>query len=340
MAAMKILHILPELQLGGVERHVIDLATEQTHRGHQVLVVSAGGQMEKQMDPCVDLRHLPVHKKNPFTGYYCARVIANWIKSEEWQIIHAHSRVPAWIANWAALMAKVPYVVTAHVAFGTRMRCIYTPYRHADRVICVSRAVQDAMKDCFYSNTAVIINGLKRPKKTWNPKNASLNKLLFVGRLSSVKGLQDALRVLPEDTEWTLEVVGDGPQKEEWQKICAERGIENRVFFRGYSDEVENYMAESSCLIFPSYFEGMPLTLAQAALVGIPVLASDIEPVAEMKGDKDGLIPVGDLEAWRDALDGFLKRGEMPTEFPRSCVPTLEQMVDQIEDVYRDCLEG
>ncbi len=335
---MKILHILPELQLGGVERHVIDLASEQTRRGHQVLVVSAGGQMEKQMAPGVELRHLPVHKKNPFTGLFCARAIAGWIQCEGWQIVHAHSRVPAWIAYLAAHRADVPYIVTAHVAFGTRTRWIYAPYRHADRVICVSTAVQEAMKDCFYSNTTVIINGLKRPRKSWNSKNRMLNKLLFVGRLSSVKGLQDVLHVLPEDAEWTLDVVGEGPQREEWQKICIERGIDNRVFFRGYSDEVENYMAASSCLLFPSYFEGMPLTLAQAILVGIPVLASDIEPVAEMKGDKNGLIPVGNLEAWREALDGFLKRNEAPAEFSRSCVPTLEQMVDQVEVVYRDCL--
>ncbi len=337
MAAMKILHILPELQLGGVERHVIDLAGEQIRRGHEVLVVSAGGQMEKQMDPHVSLRHLPVHKKNPFTGYFCARAIARLIRSEGWQIIHAHSRVPAWIANWTAHMVDVPYVVTAHVAFGNRTRWIYAPYRDASRVICVSRAVQDAMKDCFYLNTTVIINGLKRPKKLWNPANRALNKLLFVGRLSSVKGLQDVLRVLPKDADWTLDVVGEGPQKEEWQKICDERGICDRVFFRGYSDDVENYMAQSSCLLFPSYFEGMPLTLAQAILVGIPVLASDIEPVAEMKGGKTGLILVGDLEAWRGALDGFLKRHEKPAEFSRSCVPTIEQMVDQIEDVYRGC---
>ncbi len=337
---MKILHILPELQLGGVERHVIDLAGEQTRRGHQILVVSAGGQMEKQMDSRVSLRHLPVHKKNPFTVYFCARKIAGWIRSEGWQIVHAHSRVPAWIARTSANMAGVPYIVTAHVAFGTRTRWIYAPYRHANRVICVSRAVQDAMKDCFYSNTTVIINGLKRPKKSWAPEARLQNKLLFVGRLSSVKGLQDVLHALPQDVGWTLDVVGEGPQKEEWQKICAERGFNDRVFFRGYSDEVESYMAESSCLLFPSYFEGMPLTLAQAILVGIPVLASDIEPVAEMKGDKNGLIPVGNIEAWRDALDGFLKRSGTPAPFPRSCVPTLEQMVDRIEDVYSGCLKG
>ena len=67
---MKILYILPELQIGGVERHVIDLANELTARGHETMVVSAGGRMEEQLYKGVRILHLPVHKKNPFTGYY------------------------------------------------------------------------------------------------------------------------------------------------------------------------------------------------------------------------------------------------------------------------------
>jgi glycosyltransferase involved in cell wall biosynthesis len=335
---MKVLHILPELQIGGVERHVIDLANEQVKRNFQVLVVSAGGQMESQLKPEVMRRHLPVHLKNPITGFYCAVKIAHWIKNEHWNLIHAHSRVPAWIAEWAAHMAGVPYIVTAHVDFGTKTHWIYAPYRQADRVICVSRAVQNAMKDCFYDNTTVIVNGIKRPREYWNADVLNDNKLLFVGRLSSVKGLQDVLRVLPVEGNWTLDVVGDGPQKEEWKRICTERGIIGKVFFRGYSDQVEHYMAHSSLLLFPSYTEGMPLTLAQAILIGIPVLASDIQPVTEMKGNADGLIPCGSQQAWKTAIDNFLVSHRMPGQFPKSSVPTLERMVDQITDVYSECL--
>ena len=331
---MKIIHILPELQLGGVERHVIDLANEQARRGHQVMVLSAGGQMERQLHDEVSVRHLPVHKKNPLTGLYSALKIAYWIRREGWQIIHAHSRVPAWIANWASNMGNAPYVVTAHVDFGTKIPWIYAPYRKAQRVICVSAAVQAAMKNCFYDNTTVIINGLKEPEEHWNPENALQNKLLFVGRLSSVKGLQDILQVIPVDIPWTLDVLGDGPQKKEWRNICKERGIADRVIFHGYSEKVEHFMATSSCLLFPSYTEGMPLTLGQAIQIGIPILASDIQPVVEMKGNKNGLIPAGNLPLWKERLEGFLEHCYIPEPFPRDCVPTVCHMVDQVLDVY------
>ena len=336
---MKILHILPELQLGGVERHVIDLSNELACRGEDVLVLSAGGQMESQLDGCVQRRHLPVHRKNPLVGYYCARKIAQWIREEGWQIIHAHSRVPAWIARWASKMAHVPYVVTAHVDFGNKSPWIYAPYREANRVICVSSAVKEAMKNCFYENTTVVINGLDQPAEFWDSSNKGRHKLLFVGRLSSVKGLQDVLKFLPLDLEWTLDVLGDGPQKEEWRSICKERGIANKVIFHGYSDQVDHFMAHSSCLLFPSYTEGMPLTLARAIQIGIPVMASNIAPVAEMKGNSSGLLPVGDLRIWEKELRDFLTFDKTPEAFPLTAVPTLASMIDQIFAVYERSLE-
>lgn len=337
---MRVLHILPELHIGGVERHVIDLTNEQLARGYGVTVVSAGGRMESQLDSGAAVVHLPVHKKNPFTGWFCARRIARLARERQIDVIHAHSRVPAWIAMWAASLCSVPYVVTAHSEFNTKTRWIYTPYRRAARVICVSEAVRACMKDCFYDNTTVIFNGVKRPAEHWDPRLSGAGRLLFVGRLSTIKGLQDVLRALPLDCPWTLDVVGEGPQRGEWEEICRERGIGERVTFHGYSDQVERFMAHSSCLLFPSYIEGMPLTLAQAVLVGIPVMASAISPVIEMKGDSCGLVPPGDVPAWRSALEGLLRENKPCPAFLPSRVPTVERMAEQVEQVYRRCLEA
>lgn len=336
---MKIFHILPELQIGGVERHVIDLANEQAKRGHSVTVISAGGQMETQFVSDVEKVHIPVHLKNPFTAVACAFKIAKIARSRGVDIIHAHSRVPALIAMLASRKAKIPYVVSAHCVFGTKTRWIYLPYRKANVVICVSKAVQDGMKNCFYDNTKVIVNGFAQPKEYWSCENWNAKKLLFVGRLSNVKGLQDVLQAIPTDLDWTMDVVGDGPQRAEWEKIAKERGISERITFHGYSDKVEHFLANASCLLFPSYTEGMPLTLAQAILVGTPVLASNIQPVVELKGSSEGLLPPGDINAWKKALTDLLN-GKMPQKLPKSSVPTLENMVDEIEKTYVDCIKA
>lgn len=337
---MKIVEILPELDIGGVERHVIDLSNELAERGHDVLVISAGGKMQGQLSGKVEHRNLPVHKKNPFTGYFCARKISGWARDEGWQILHAHSRVPAWIAGWASSMAQIPFVVTAHVDFGNKSPWIYRPYRKAAKVICVSRAVQDGMKNCFYDNTQVILNGLDEPKLKWTRPKEPPVKFLFVGRLSPVKGLQDVLKAMPKDLGWTLDVLGDGPMRKELEELAAQLGFAERVIFHGYSDQVDKYMSEASCLLFPSYIEGMPLTLARAVQIGVPVIASNIAPVVEMAGKSEGLLAPGDVTAWKEAIVLFIETGKAETDIPVSSVPTLEQMADADERIYTELVSG
>ncbi len=336
---MKIIEILPELDIGGVERHVIDLSGELASRGHEVAVISAGGKMQSQLSAAVRHIDMPVHKKNPFTMWLCARKIAALARLGGYQLIHAHSRVPAWIARWAADGAGVPYVVTAHVVFGNKSPWIYAPYRAAARVICVSGAVREGMKECFYDNAQVVLNGLDEPKVRWSAENLGGRvKFLFVGRLSPVKGLHDALRAMPEDMDWTLDVLGDGPMRAELENITKERGFADRVTFHGYSDRADDFMARSSCLLFPSYTEGMPLTLARAAQIGIPVIASDIPPVSEMAGTSENLLPPGDVAAWRAAVADFIKTRRAKAAVPISAVPTLAKMTDADEAVYKEAL--
>lgn len=335
---MRIILILPELDIGGVERHVIDLSNELAERGHDVLVVSNGGKMQGQLSDKVEHRYLPVHKKNLFIAWRCSKKISSWIKKEGWQLIHAHSRVPAWISLWVSRSANIPFVVTAHVDFGNKNSLIYYPYRKADIVICVSAAVREGMKNCFYENTRVVLNGLDEPKYLWSEKTEEKLKFLFVGRLSPVKGLHDALRALPKDIPWTLDVLGDGPQRQELESLTKELGISERVFFRGYSDNVDYYMAKSSCLLFPSYTEGMPLTLARAAQIGIPVIASSIPSVSEMAGSDRGLVPPGDIECWQKAILAFISTGRSNIQIPISNIPTLKNMADHNELLYLDLI--
>lgn len=295
--------------------------------------------MQCQLSDKVDHRRLPVHKKNIFTGYMCAKKIARIVQEEGFELIHAHSRVPAWIAMWAASMAEIPFVVTAHVNFGTKTKWIYKPYRKADKTICVSAAVQEGMKECFYDNTKVILNGLNVPAVSWEKPDSPVTKFLFVGRLSKVKGLHDALNAMPNDKEWTLDVLGDGPLREELENQVREKNFADRVTFHGYSDKADEFMAKAACLLFPSYTEGMPLTLARAVQIGLPVIASDIPPVSEMAGTHEGLLPPGDIPAWSKAINDFIETKKAKVTIPLSSVPTLEKMVDEDEAVYREVLE-
>jgi len=192
---MKIIELVPELEEGGVERHLLWMTEKLIERGHEVLIISAGGKMISQFHPQVKHWTLPVHKKNPITAWSCSQKIANRAKNEGWNILHAHSRVPAWIAMWGSQKAHIPYIVTGHVLFGNKSSWIYYPYRNAFKVICVSHAVEDGMASCFSGNTQVVHNGLTEPPFLWEGpiEHDGVIRFLFVGRLSKVKGIQDII---------------------------------------------------------------------------------------------------------------------------------------------------
>ena len=332
---MRILHILPELEEGGVERHVLMLSGQQKKEGHDVFVVSAGGKLVSQFTDGVKHFRFPVHRKNPITGVLCAVRLNLLVRRNVIDVIHAHSRVPAWIAMFTSRLAGVPYIVTAHAYFSTQARWIYVPYRRAHKVICVSKSVNRSMKNCFAENTVVIRNGMPVVNGLWKGSGDATVKFLFVGRLTQLKGLQDIIKILPElSGDWRLDVVGDGPLRTELEERVKSLDLAERVVFHGFQNDPDAWMEKSDCLLFPSYIEGMPLTLARAIQLGLPVIASDIEPISELALGNEGLVKPGDLMSWKNALEKFIVNKLPPADFDKKAIPTIQQMTQEVLRVY------
>ena len=94
-------------------------------------------------------------------------------------------------------------------------------------------------------------------------------------------------------------------------------------------------MARAGCPLFPSYEEGLPLVVLEALSVGLPVLASDIEPLRPLASGP--LVPPGDVAAWREAILRVLDDGPA-SPLSAKDLPTLEEMARQTAAFYEDVL--
>lgn len=332
---MRILHLLPELNLGGVERHVLDLTARQVRR-HDVTVVSAGGALQSELDPAVRHITLDVARKNLFTALSAARRLRVLAREYRWQIAHAHSRVPLWCA-WFARSVFDALVMTCHATYS--LNAGLWPLRRISGAICISHTVADHLRLWLPSRTAVIYNGVAEPAIPWT--GAHRSRLLFVGRLSKVKGLDLALRALSRQTvPFTLDVAGDGPCFEQWRDLADDLGLADRVRWHGACSEirVEELMASSGALIVPSLQEGWSLVRCKAALLGLPLLLSDIGANREAVTDGSVLVPCGDEEAWRIALARWLNEGRGAAELKPSVLVTPESQARATEEFYRQIL--
>ena len=333
---MRILHLVPEFEEGGVERYVLQLVKEQVSHGLQVSLVTAGGKLESLLPPEVKVIHLPVHRKNLITGLYCVFHLAKNIK--KWDLLHAHSRVPAWIAWWTSGLTGIPWIMTAHAMYS--LNAGITPLKHANGVICISDAVKQHLTKYLPARTVTVPNGVRKPSRLWEGKNNSEQpRFLFVGRLTRLKGLDTALRALGglKDRDWTLDVIGDGPQRTELENLIAELGLKERIAFHGFRDDVEAWMIHSSCLLFPSNQEGMGLAVLEAVNVGLPVLASDLEPLRPLASGP--LIPPGNVDAWRKAIEKVLD-GEPASPLLAERLPAFEDTVRGTEEFYKEVLSN
>lgn len=112
---MHIVQLLPELNQGGVERGTVELSRELVKRGHRSTVISAGGKLAPQIEKDGG-RHilLDVCSKNPLTAPRRVHDLRHLISDLRPSVLHARSRVPAWLAWFANKRLRIPFVTTVH----------------------------------------------------------------------------------------------------------------------------------------------------------------------------------------------------------------------------------
>ncbi|MEO8377021.1 MAG: glycosyltransferase family 4 protein, partial [Candidatus Sumerlaeota bacterium] len=108
------------------------------------------------------------------------------------------------------------------------------------------------------------------PASPRSQRHREEGRLLFVGRITSQKGIDVLLRAMAQERfashSWKLDVVGDGPQLAEYVELAKRLRIIDRVSFAGWLQrkELKMYYDDADILVFPSRYEGMPNTVLEA----------------------------------------------------------------------------
>jgi glycosyltransferase involved in cell wall biosynthesis len=191
--------------------------------------------------------------------------------------------------------------------------------RRAQAVVAVSQAAAGFVDELAGRSAEVIYRGVDRARYDAVEPSASLLEwaagrplALFAGRLIDGKGVADLIEAFAalEDRSAALCLVGDGPRRGELEALGAARGLDGRCLFAGYLPEDEALAAirAADVLVNPSYTEGLPTAVLEAALLGRAVLASDVGGTAEVTADGRGavLTAPGDVAALRYGLAGLL----------------------------------
>ncbi len=138
-------------------------------------------------------------------------------------------------------------------------------------------------------------------------------KVVLVGRLVPWKGFEALLDIAARHPTWHVIIIGEGPQRGTLETQVAGLGIHERVSFLGRlaHSEMLGWMHVGDVFVLNSSYEGMAHTLAEAAALGVPIVATDIPGNKEVLNETNArLVPVGDSERLGEAIQEVLDHPE------------------------------
>lgn len=362
---LTVLQLLPALDAGGVERSTIEIADALVRDGHRALVVSAGGRLLRELS-ATGAEHvaLDVGRKSPLTLRHVP-ALRQLFAREHVDIVHARSRLPAWLARFALRGMRAPphFVTTVH---GLNSPSRYSAVMvSGERVICVSRTVREYVLAHYPhvdpARLRVVPRGIdpaRFPRAPWPDREARRQVaamhpvlggdgplLLLPGRGTRLKGHVDALRLLAA-------LRGDGADARLWMPGARQPGredyvreLEAQAARLGVADVLsltapipaiaQAYAASDLVLQLSHKPEAFGRTVLEALSVGRPVLGWAHGGVGEqLRGlQPEGAVAPFDLDALEAAARALLARPPSP---PAAFPDTLRAMQEATLAIYRD----
>lgn len=262
------------------------------------------------------------------------------IREIEPQIVHTHLLRADLYGGLAARLTRVPVVLTTQYAIYPYARAVVRAYDGLlDRVcralatdaLAVSEAVrQDLVGRIGWrpERTHTVHTGLdfeqwhptpdarERIRREWSI-SADSPVVLTVARLSYEKGLEvliDAAGLLRQNCpKARFVLVGDGPLRPKLVEQVRRCGLEERVRFVGFHEDIASVLAAGDVFVLPSYMEGMPNAVLEAFAARLPVIASAVGGLVEVIEDgRTGLlVPVCDPAALATAIGRLIREPEL-----------------------------
>ncbi len=149
-------------------------------------------------------------------------------------------------------------------------------YKKANVIITNSKKSSEHLKTLCKSNVKTIYSpAFKKFSKKVKKKNI-IKKILSVGRLSKEKGYETLIHAvnLIKDRTFVLEIIGDGNQKNNLNKLIRQLKLGDKIYLRGYYKDTSKYFKKADLYINCSFFEGFPNSVIEAISYNIPVICS------------------------------------------------------------------
>ncbi len=321
MISRNILFFVSSLKVGGAELHVLNLCGYLAGHGMDAAVCSLkhGGALKARFEDLgIQVHELPIGSLADLARPSVRMRIREILAAADPDILHAHLYHAEIVAAVTAAISGVPLVVTRHssgLEFNGLHRIIVaiSGWR-TQRVIAVSEeAAKEALKIGVGRNSVVTIpNGVDTSR--FRPLESDLREsereglmreqfpadcdpgCLLIGSVSALRPVKNLSMLVEAFAAFEsspaagsegarLIIFGEGPSREELERLVEDLGLERKVLFPGHSDRPEEYLPLLDVFVLPSRSEGVPLALLEAMSCGLACAASRVGGMPDVLGD-------------------------------------------------------
>lgn len=309
---IKVIQIITGLDYGGAEKVVLDLSRGLMDKGNEVLCVSLSlkqnmiSEFEKDGIEVIQLKV----RKNPLSLVGSLIKFNRIIRERKIELVHAHLLHAMLFAS----LSRVFYhswalIYTPHsIKFGSWYRKYLIKALKFLRTKDVLFS-KEHYSSIFKKDFSVIPNGIAMPLEKGAAQKFDTFTFLAVGRLESMKNHKSLIPIAAElknqKRKFQILIAGEGPLKSELQKLIQEKALDDEFVLLGFRDNILDLCRRSHAFLMPSLWEGMPISILEAASAGLPVIST----------------PVGSIPSLIDKKTGYL--GQIP-EFPKMMLEVMD----------------
>jgi len=298
-----ILQVLPKLDTGGAERVAIEIAEAVVAAGHKSIIAAEPGPLLSAAQRSgAEIVHLPLASKSPFTMRRNAKRLETLIRAQKLDLVHAHSRAPAWSARWAVDRTKTPFVTTYHGVYAETSalkRRYNAVMAGGDRVIAVSAFIAGLVRARYgvgddrlrtilggvdvqkFDPALVVGDRVSRLAKEWR-MNMSEPAIMLPGRLTGWKGQKLLIEALGRmrHKEAVVILAGAAQGREAYMRSLVSQaeglGLAGRVRLVGNAEDMPAAMMLVDIVVNASTDpEAFGRTIIEAQAMGRVVVAAD-----------------------------------------------------------------
>lgn len=338
---MNIIHCISAPAAGGAEIYVKDLALSTVKKGHKVHICFLAHAKEVGRDEkfeAVFLKELNDNnisysfignsaRKKPWRGVLHLRKI---IKSFNADILHCHLY---YATIFSLLASNVKVIYTHHnIVLGANRHIYKLLNFRVSSYVGICQACTELLSSITKLPVLRVDNAVNQEKlivkKTSEKHSIKPLKILMVGGLIKQKKYQLIIEAaaLLHDLDFEIKIAGEGALKEELHREVAKNSLQNKVKLLGNCSNVPELLHQSDIFAMCSEWEGLPISLIEATLTGLPVIVTDVGGCAEVVKHCCNGIVINQLNAqeYAQGLRRLIESAELRSEYSRNALKNSE----------------